>query len=273
LTELSNNRKDLLEDIAKVQQHSLMMQQAVYTPQSQMEQTLAASRSVQGLLGHSRLAYPKSQKSAEYLERVSKLQSIISLADPQVHGLRLQAGICLGFRWNVTSLMPVALGSAIKSLSVNLYNLVKQCEANRGDFIPLILPNPGIWTSLTLNNSAPVHLPYLLLQYGLKLLCNHCEGPLLLMRAPIRDSLIWSDLHKNGNECCNAIVQQTPALFSLFEEEGIWICPNYFQSKDNRPSCLQFAHAVLTSNETIVRFVKKEKAIALWPFCQNLFSK
>ena len=255
-----------------MQQHSLQMQQTVYTPQSQMEQTLAASRSVQGLLGHSRLAYPKSQKSAKYLERISKLRSIIPLADPQVTSLRLQARLSLGLPWKSSSVLPVTLASVVGSLSLNLFNLVKQSEANRGDFIPLILPNPPIWTSLSLNNAQqPVVLPFLLLQYGLKLLCNHCGGPLLLMHAPIRKSPVWSDLHKHADECCNAIVQHNPALFSLFEEEGIWVCPNFFQLKNNSPACVQFAHAVLTSNETIARFVKKEKAIALWPFCQDLF--
>ena len=93
----------------------------------------------------------------------------------------------------------------------------------------------------------------------------------MLMQAPIQKSPIWSDLQKNANECCNAIVKQNPALFPVFDEEGIWVCPNFFQVKDNSPGCSQFIHAVLTANENSVRFVNKEKAIAFWPFCQNLF--
>lgn len=270
-TELANNRKDLLENIARVQQHSLSMQQQVYTPHSQMQHSLAASQSVLGLIGHSRMAFGRSEKKPEYLSRISKLQEIIPLVDPKITDLRVQMGVILGFPWVLSNIRPVFLSSVIDSLSYNLVSLVQEHVAGRGDFSPLILPNPGVWRGQARSSDNVIILPTLLLKHGLHLLCDECKGGLVLMRSPIRTSPVWADIRQNADECCKNLVKEQPGFFSVFDEEGIWICPNYFQVNANKRACSHFICAVLTSNETVVRVVTKDKAIEIWPFCVKFF--
>lgn len=245
---VANQAPDLVAAIAQVQQHSVRVQNDVYTPSAEAVRTAAAGRSVAFLFGCDSNSFAGDDRRSDLLLGLSKMRAMLPAGRLEVSASRRGAGVALGLAWRVRAESRATVQSYRASVSDTLFSVLEAGEPGAGVELTMTaaLPCPervGAWLTV-------------LEQFAHELVCTTCLQKLLFVARPVLDDKVW---RSHGLAIPSSWLHPVDELPPLQSVAGVLVCKRCFL---NRPSI----EAVVTRVSThIPRGVSREEGMKLWP--------
>ena len=245
--EVAYQAPDLVAAVALVQQHSVGIQNKVYTPNAQADRTMAGARSVAKLLGCHSSSFTGDDRRSDLEAAIAKMQAMLPAHRVEVADSRRAAGAALGLDWRVRAESTATVVSYRKDVSKSLFAVLQASEP--GAAVPMTvtaaLPFPtqvGVWLTV-------------LHEFAHKLVCSRCMQELLFVPSPVLEEKVWEE---HGLALPSAWLNPNE-LLSLKTVAGVLICKWCFQNQSS-------IEAVVTQTTLQVpRGTPREEAMKIWP--------